>query len=115
MKTTTFMHSGKAGDCIASLSLVKRICAVQNTQATFILDCTGGLSSGDEETNEIVSKQTHGKGLNFPKSVCEYLKPLIEVQPYINEVLIYDGTQQLPKIDFNLNKFRKCFLDRELA
>ena len=114
-KTISFLSSGKAGDCIASLSFVKHICEQKNDKAVFYLDITGGLTSGDDNTNRIVFLQTGGKGLKFPKSVCEYLKPLIEVQPYVEQVVIYDGSQPLPHIDYNLNMFRVCFLLQELA
>lgn len=115
MKTLTFLHSGKGGDCIASLSFVKFICEKEQAKAIFFLDCTGGLTSGDEETNNIVNRQTGNKGLNFPKSTCEFLKPLIEAQEYVSEVHIYDGGTELPKIDYNLNKFRLCFIDQTLV
>lgn len=115
MKTLTFLASGKAGDCIAGLSFVKFICEKHSAKASLFLDCTSGLTSGDDETNEIVQKQTGNKGLNFPKSVCEFLKPLIEAQDYVAEVHVYDGTSVLPQIDYNLNQFRACFLNRELA
>jgi hypothetical protein len=50
----TVMSSGKAGDCIASLSFVKFICEKENAKAVFYLDCTGGLASGDDKVNSIV-------------------------------------------------------------
>lgn len=115
-KIITFLHSGKAGDCIASLSFVKHICAREQAKAVFYLDSTGGLASGDDEINSIVQRQTHGKPLNFPKSVCEFLKPLIEAQQYVANVQIVDKAdlETLPHIDYDLNEFRKCFLDRKL-
>ena len=113
MKTLTFMSSGKLGDTIASLASVKEVCLKENAKAHIVLDTTGGMTVGDDETKDIVRKQTGGKGVPFSRAACEYLKPLLEHQDYIDKVDIYDGTQPEPEVDINLNKMRGVFLDLE--
>lgn len=77
MKSIKFLSSGKLGDTIASLAAVKEVCLKENAKAHIILDITGGMTIGDDETKDIVRKQTGGKGVPFSRAACEYLKPLL--------------------------------------
>ena len=113
MDTITFLHSGEMGDIIASLGAVKEICDREKKKAVVYLDTTGGLKANDGEINKVMSLQSNGKGLRFNHASYEFLMPLILCQPYVYTVCEYDGSQPLPHIDYNLNAFRKCFVDRD--
>ena len=112
-KTISFLHSGEMGDIVASMATVKEICERENAKAVVYLDTTGGLESNAEpEVNALMVKQTNGKGCRFSANYLEFLKPLLEVQPYVAEV-----REHIPgsPVDYNLNWFRLCVLDPDMA
>lgn len=93
----TFKHSGDLGDIIYSLPVIKTLGG-----GTLYLDITGG-----EDEPSCRAQCMDGK-TKFNKISYDFIKPLIEVQPYIKEVKIYQKGQ---KIDYNLNLFRYKFAD----
>ncbi len=113
-KIITFLHSGDIGDCIAGLGATKEICEKENAKAYFLLDTSGGMTCNDEEINNAVIANTRGKGLKFNNAGYDFLAPLIESQPYIKKVEKFNPNVPI-SIDYNLNSFRKAFLNREVA
>ena len=111
-KILTFLHSGDMGDIIASLCTVKEICARDNAKAYMLLDTSGGSTCNDDLTNKIILGQTKGKGLKFNDKTLSFLKPFLEIQPYIAKVDKWTPDLQI-QIDYNLNDFRKSFIDKE--
>lgn len=101
-----FLHSGDMGDIVASLPTVKDLCDLRHDKARIFLDATGGI------TDQFVLYQSRGRGLKFNQKSAEFLAPLLRVQPYVGEVIVTDNP---PKADYNLNQFRKAFLDRKIA
>ena len=93
----TFKHSGDMGDIIYALPTIKRLGG-----GTLLLDITGG------EDEKICKAQCIDGKTKFNKTSFDFIKPLIESQPYIKEVKIYNKEQ---KIDYNLNLFRYKFSD----
>lgn len=92
----TFKHSGDIGDIIYSLPTIKRLGG-----GILYLDISGGA---DEYTCKVQCMEGKTK---FNLTSFNYIKPLLEVQPYIKEVKIYNKE----KIDYNLNDFRYKFSD----
>lgn len=104
-KIITFLHSGACGDVIASLSIVKEICEQESAKAFLLLDPTGGMKCNDNELNELITMQTQGLGYKFSKGQIDFIKPLIEFQPYIAKVEFWNEGLQV-QVDYNLNKMR---------
>jgi hypothetical protein len=92
----TFKHSGDLGDIIYSLPTIKQLGG-----GTLYLDITGG------EDEPIIQAQCVDKKTNFNQKSFDFIKPLIETQPYVKAVKIYKNQQ----IDYNLNNFRYKFAD----
>lgn len=113
-KILTFLHSGDAGDIIAGLAAVKELCEKNSAKALLLLDTTGGTTCNDDELNRIILGQSKGKGLKFSDSFYSFLVPLIEVQSYIAKVEKWDPNLQV-QVDYNLNNFRRAFINREIA
>lgn len=110
-KVLTFLHSGDMGDIIASLCAVKEKCKMKNAKARIILDATGGIY------DPFVKLQAPD-GLEFNRKAAEFLKPLIEAQPFVAGVGIDDvgaWTAGCRKPDYNLNVFRRYFIDAYTA
>jgi hypothetical protein len=110
----SFIHSGCGGDFISSLSTVKLMTEKYGKKARIILDATGGTQVNDQQTNEVIRVTTVGKGLNFSKSECEFIFPLVKAQDYVEDVIIYDGSnkENVFNYDYNLNKMRLIFNDK---
>jgi len=92
----TFKHSGDLGDIIYSLPTIRQLGG-----GVLYLDATGG------ENETIINAQCIDKKTNFNKTSFNFIKPLIEIQPYIKAVEIYNNQH----IDYNLNNFRYKFAD----
>lgn len=107
-KRISFLHSGDMGDLIAGLAAVKQICDINEAKARFIVDTTGGLQ------NKFVRTQSSGLGLKLGHSAFEFLKPLLELQPYLASVEEWTDKTKHPEVDFDLNMFRSCFFSKEL-
>lgn len=93
----TFKHSGDLGDIIYSLPTIKRLGG-----GILYLDITGGR---DEPACR--AQCMDGK-TKFNQESFNFVKPLIEAQPYIKSVEIYKPNIF---IDYNLNLFRHKFSD----
>lgn len=106
LKTLRFRHSGDIGDLISSLASVKEICEKDRAKAIMVLDASGGWM--DEHV-----KVQAPNGLKFNRKAAEFVEPLLNVQPYIAGVEIDDYGNK--PVDFNLNAFRRYFLDRGSA
>lgn len=75
----TFIHSGRMGDILYSLYAAKRISARIAEQFDYVLRT--GVSAWDPS----------GRPHMMEVSDAEFLKPLLEAQPYIREVRITDN------------------------
>ena len=91
----TFLHSGDMGDIVVSMCAMRELGG-----GVLYIDTTGGLNTG--EFAKVIQIQTLGKGLKMNDRVFEFIKPILEVQPYVTRVEKYAGE----KIDFDLNRFR---------
>lgn len=92
----TFKHSGDLGDIIYSLPTIKMLGG-----GVLYLDITGG-----EDEPSCKAQCMNGK-TKFNETSYNFIKPLLESQPYITEVKIYNKN----KINYNLNLFRYKFAD----
>ena len=93
----TFKHSGDLGDIIYSLPTIKMLGG-----GTLYLDITGG------EDEPACRAQCLAGKTKFNQIGFNFIKPLIEAQPYIKKVDVY---KKNTKIDYNLNLFRHKFAD----
>ena len=91
-KTITFKHSGHSGDIIYSLAMVQRAYEVYGKKAIYYIKL-------DVKTDI----KGHSMGATMVnKNTFEFLKPLLMLQPYIEDVLPYEGQQ----VDYDLDVFR---------
>ncbi len=99
----TFLHSGDMGDIISSLHSIKQLYDKTKKKAILYLDITGGMTCNNSDLNTSIKNSTYAHGLRFNETSYNFLKPLIEIQPYIERV-----EQWNPGItvDYNLNYFR---------
>jgi hypothetical protein len=88
-----FKHSGDIGDILYSLPTARELCYQHMTDelglipALFYLDPSGTPPCGNR----------------FGLEAAEALAPLLEAQPWIGEVRVWDGEV----VDYDLNNFRK--------
>lgn len=87
----TFKHSGDMGDIILSLPTVRAL----SENAILYLDPNGG------ESSNLVGWKNHNK-TKLNESAIKMLKPLLELQSYIEEVRIWKGEN----VDYDLDAFR---------
>lgn len=106
MDTISFLHSGDIGDIVSSVPTVRRLCEIRNARAKFYLDASGGL---DDPFVHLQARR-----LKFNGKSAEFLRPLLEIQPFVDSVEIVDGTAGLNP-DYDLNAFRKAFVDPRSA
>jgi hypothetical protein len=93
MKQLSFKHSGHAGDIIYSLASVKHICDKTGSKALYYI-----------KINALTTIKGHPNGaVMVNMGMFNFLKPLIEAQYYIAEVLPYQGEE----IDYDLDTFRE--------
>ena len=98
----TFKHSGDMGDIIFSLPTVRALCS---EGAILYLDPKGG------KNEPLVQGTDRGDYTRLDENSIESLKPLLEMQPYIKEVKVWNGE----KVDYNLDEFRKHIKFNNLA
>lgn len=103
----SFIHSGDMGDLVAGMGAVKQVCEREHAKARLILDATGGFHQGF--LDECVGRMSR-TGNKFNLTSAEFLKPLLERQPYVDSVEICDGGTP-PNYRINLNVFRNYFAD----
>lgn len=104
MKTLNFLHSGDMGDLIAGLCTVRKICEKEDAKANIVLDMNGG------KHDPLIMRQSKGEGLKFNQASYSFIKPLIEEQSFVASVMNWRGGIQ---IDYDLNKFREIFFNKE--
>lgn len=95
----SFKHSGDLGDIIFSLPVIKEFGG-----GVLYLDPTGG-----EQDNYVNWAQY--TSTKFNENTAKQLKPILEAQPYIDEVIIDTGKEAR----FNLNKFRQFIKHNNLT
>jgi hypothetical protein len=89
---STFKHSGDLGDIIYSLPAVRALGG-----GVLYLDPDGG------KTNPAVTETTYEKRTSLTAQMIEAIKPLLLLQPYIQEVRPWSGQ----KVDYDLDQFRR--------
>jgi hypothetical protein len=90
----TFKHSGDLGDIIYSLPTIRALGG-----GILYLDPNGGA---DEE---LIRRQCPEGKTKLDKGKIDFLKPILEAQPYIKEVRYWGGEP----VTHNLNEFRITF------
>jgi len=95
----TFKHSGDMGDIIFSLPTIKAL--------------GGGILLLDPDGGEIcpLVKWADRTRTKLNKESIDFLRPLLEYQPYIEMVDYWDGR----KVDYDLDEFRKHIKYNNLA
>ena len=95
----TFTHAGKLGDLIYSLNFCLELVQYFN----------GKFFDLHIQTNVQHQKSIVGQsGVIFTTEAAQFIKPLLEAQPYINKVTIGD---QVPAEAIDLNRFKKQALN----
>lgn len=99
-RAISFLHSGDMGDIVAGLAAVKEFCALRNADARLLLDTSGGWHDAH------CVKDSKGLGMKFDENAAKFLTPLLEAQPFVRSVEIWDGKESAY---VNLNEFRRGF------
>lgn len=102
------VHSGDMGDIIAGLGAIRDVCELNDAKARIFLDTTGGTN------DKWCLKQSQGKGLKFNQKSFEFLRPLIEEQPYVADCNDLQVVQPL-NVDINMNAFRSLFFNKDMV
>ena len=105
--------SGKLGDIIAAMASLYELYKKDGTKFDLFLNSTGDPSIFPTCKLETMC-QLAGQPMAFNRNACEFLMPLLEVQPYISSVEIVDRNSKLPQIDINLDNFRAHYMDAEV-
>ncbi|SFC68626.1 hypothetical protein SAMN05421780_10886 [Flexibacter flexilis DSM 6793] len=90
--TVSFKHSGNVGDIIYALPSIIALSMHKPSHLYLHLNQKG------------CSKDHPLGGVMLNEKIAEMIKPLLEAQPYINSVGIYDGQQP---VTYNLDLFRE--------
>jgi hypothetical protein len=96
-------HSGRLGDIVYALPLVKTICENLGVSATFYI-----LNDHVIEVHKSVFHP--GMGLKVNQKLFDYIEPLLLIQTYIKEV-VYCSTEQLPSEFIDLDSFNHMGLN----
>lgn len=104
MNEPTYSHFGMIGDLIFSLYFCFEATQAQNeTKFNF------QIQTNVPFTPSICEQSSRGqKHVFFTKQEAEFIKPLLEAQPYINKVIIDDNVTE---DTFNLSNFRRLPLN----
>lgn len=102
----TFVHSGDMGDVVAGLGAIRDVCQKEGVKARVFLDTSGG------KEDPYCLRQTMGMGLKFNQKCYDFLKPLIEAQPYVVDCNDLEWVHP-NSVDYNMNAFRALFFDKE--
>ena len=102
MNTINFRHSGNTGDIIYALPNIKAYCDKHNVKATLFihLNVPSNFTAENHPVGAVMMNQ----------SMFDMLKPLLESQYYIQNVIAYEN-ESIPDIDFDLDLFRKDYLN----
>lgn len=102
--------SGKIGDTVACMASLYELWKSDGEEWTLLLNETGDPRVF--ENDKLVMTQLGHEPMHFTRAACEFIKPLLEAQPYIREVQTVDYfTKELPGIDINFDRFRAHFMD----
>lgn len=104
MEIKTYSHAGNVGDIIFSLPNIKAYSERTNTKAVLYIQ----LNQPSTIANHPV--QNEGKAVMVSQQMFTMLYPLLMAQPYIQNVIAYE-TESIPEIDFDLDLFRKDYLN----
>ena len=100
----TYSHFGMIGDILFSLYF-----CFEATQAQEQTKFNFQIQTNVPFTPSICEQSSRGdKHVFFTKKEAEFIKPLLEAQPYINKVIIDDNVAE---DTFNLSNFRKLPLN----
>lgn len=92
------------GDIVAGMCAVKEYCERNGVKAKLKFDVSGAW------TNPLCIRQSKGLGMKFGPKQYEFLRPLLEVQTYVESVEIWTPHQPpILDVDFDLNGFRNGF------
>ena len=91
------LHNGNAGDIIYSLPLLKKLHELAGKPVNLVLKINEPLNIGNGYEHPLGSVMLNEK-------MVSSLKPLLETQPYLNEIVVFD----LQKIHLDLTLFRKA-------
>lgn len=98
-----FKHSGRLGDIVYALPLVKRITEIHGMPAYFYI-------LNDYKIDVKKSAYHPGMGLKVSQSLFDYIKPLLEAQSYIQNAY-YCSTEELPMEYIDLDSFNDIGLN----
>ena len=100
----TFLTSGNMSSIIAALEPIYQLCKRDNKKAVIYIDTTGDLTCNSNRLNQLIKSEIHGKRNKMDNQKFEFLRTLIKYQPYIEDVIEWDESITLNKIDYNLNE-----------
>lgn len=109
----TVIISGKLGDTIAAMASLYELHKKDGTKFHLLLNSTGDPSITPTCEPETML-QLGGQPMAFNRGACEFIKPLLEIQPYIESVEIIDRNSNISSIDINLDNFRAHYMDEEV-
>ncbi len=99
MGNLSFKHSGRLGDIVYSLPLIKVMAERNNSKADlYILN--------DDYYDSARSSMKHpGEGVTVSKGLFEFIKPLLENIPYLDKV-VHCAKSELPANCIDLDSFK---------
>ena len=99
MENLTFKHSGRLGDIIYALPLIKAMVEKNKTKADlYILN---------DDYYEVKGAAYHpGRGVTVSKELFDYISPLLNAIDYIDKVT-YCSNSEVPKEAVDLDSFKK--------
>ena len=101
MQKITFRHCGDMGDIIFSLPAIRHF-RDQGATTELALDITGG--KGKMSIYQALPQRGYTK---FNQKCYDFLKPLLEIQPYITRVFPETSDIIMPNVEYkDLNMFR---------
>jgi len=105
MRPTTFKHAGSIGDILAALPLIREYCRKKNKKAILYLhkDIIAQFPEGTTHP----TRNENDVMVLLNDNVISMLLPLLKVQPYLEDVLVYNDEV----IDIDLDKMRDTFVN----
>ena len=100
----TFLTSGNMSSIIAALEPIYQLCKDGNKQAILYIDTVGEFNCNSPRLNTLLRSSLHGKSSKMNETKFEFLKQLIEYQPYVKQVIEWTPDISLNQIDYNLNE-----------
>ena len=84
----TCFISGKLGDTVAAMATLHVLNKTKGLKFKLYLNATGDPEL--LETNALIRGQLGGKPMQFGRKACEFIAPLLKIQPYIEDVVTVD-------------------------